>query len=135
MTNDGDLAHALAHPSFGIEKLYVAKVRGKIDRIAIQKLLDGVKLEDGLQKADSARILDVSEQSSLIELTLHSGKNRIVRRMLEAVGFPVLDLTRKSFGPLRLGNLKPGQFRELGKLEISLLLEAAQKGSESRKKR
>jgi pseudouridine synthase len=122
MTNDGDLAHALAHPSFGIEKLYVAKVRGKIDRIAIQKLLDGVKLEDGLQKADSARILDVSEQSSLIELTLHSGKNRIVRRMLEAVGFPVLDLTRKSFGPLRLGNLKPGQFRELGKLEISLWL-------------
>lgn len=135
MTNDGELANVLAHPSYGIEKLYVAKVRGKIDRVAIQRLLDGVKLEDGLQQADSARILDVSEQSSLIELTLHSGKNRIVRRMLEAVGFPVLDLTRKSFGPLRLGNLKPGQFRELGKLEISLLLEAAQKGSESRKKR
>lgn len=135
MTNDGDLAHALAHPSFGIEKLYVAKVRGKLDRVAIQKLLDGVRLEDGLQKADSARILDVSEQSSLLELTLHSGKNRIVRRMLEEVGFPVLELTRKNFGPLRLGNLKPGQFRELSKLEISMLLQAAQSGSDSRKKR
>lgn len=135
MTNDGDLAHALAHPSFGIEKLYVAKVRGKLDRVAIQKLLDGVRLEDGLQKADSAKILDVSEQSSLLELTLHSGKNRIVRRMLEEIGYPVLELTRKSFGPLRLGNLKPGQFRELSKLEISMLLEAAQHGSDSRKKR
>lgn len=135
MTNDGDLAHALAHPSFGIEKLYVAKVRGTLDRVAIQKLLDGVRLEDGLQKADSAKILDVSEQSSLLELTLHSGKNRIVRRMLEEIGYPVLELTRKSFGPLRLGNLKPGQFRELSKLEISMLLEAAQHGSDSRKKR
>ena len=135
MTNDGDLAHALAHPSFGIEKLYVAKVRGKLDRVAIQKLLDGVRLEDGLQKADSAKILDVSEQSSLLELTLHSGKNRIVRRMLEEIGYPVLELTRKSFGPLRLGNLKPGQCRELSKLEISMLLEAAQHGSDSRKKR
>lgn len=135
MTNDGDLAHALAHPSFGIEKLYVAKVRGKIDRIGIQRLLDGVKLEDGLQQADSARILDVSEQSSLIELTLHSGKNRVVRRMLEEIGFPVLELTRKTFGPLRLANLKPGQFRELSKLEVSLLLQAAESGAKNRKKR
>jgi 23S rRNA pseudouridine2605 synthase len=133
MTNDGDMANQLAHPSYEVQKLYVAKVRGKITRVEMQKLKDGVKLEDGLQKADSARVLDQSEQSSLVEIVLHSGKNRIVRRMFEAVGFPVLELTRKSFGPLRLGNIKPGQFRELSKLEVSSLMEAAQKSSGSRK--
>lgn len=135
MTNDGELANELAHPSFGVEKLYVAKVRGKITRVEMQRLLDGVKLEDGLQKADKARVIDQNEQSSLVELVLHSGKNRIVRRMMEAVGFPVLELTRKSFGPLRLGNLKPGQFRELSKLEVGLLMQAATGKEPTRKRR
>ena len=135
MTNDGELANQLAHPSFGVEKLYVAKVRGKITRVEMQRLLDGVKLEDGLQKADKARVIDQNEQSSLVELVLHSGKNRIVRRMLDAVGFPVLELTRKSFGPLRLGNLKPGQFRELSKLEVGLLMQAATGKELTRKRR
>lgn len=135
MTNDGEMANQLAHPSYEVKKLYVAKVRGKITRFEMQKLLDGVKLEDGLQKADSARVLDQNEQSSLVEIVLHSGKNRIVRRMFEAIGFPVLDLTRKSFGPLRLGNIKPGQFRELSKLEVSSLMEAAQGSKGPRKRR
>jgi pseudouridine synthase len=135
MTNDGEMANQLAHPSYEVQKLYVAKVRGKITRVEMQKLLDGVKLEDGLQKADSARVLDQNEQSSLVEIVLHSGKNRIVRRMFEAIGFPVLDLTRKSFGPLRLGNIKPGQFRELSKLEVSSLMEAAQGSKGPRKRR
>lgn len=135
MTNDGELANELAHPSFGVEKLYVAKVRGKITRVEMQRLLDGVKLEDGLQKADKARVIDQNEQSSLVEIVLHSGKNRIVRRMMEAVGFPVLELTRKSFGPLRLGNLKPGQFRELSKLEVGLLMQAATGKEPTRKRR
>lgn len=134
MTNDGEMANQLAHPSYEVEKLYVAKVRGQITRVEMQQLKDGVKLEDGLAKADSARVLDQSEQTSLVELTLHSGKNRVVRRMLEAVGFPVLDLTRKSFGPLRLGNIKPGQFRELNKMEIGLLMQAGQTSDKSRKK-
>jgi pseudouridine synthase len=112
-----------------------AKVRGKITRVEMQKLLDGVKLEDGLQKVDSARVLDQNEQSSLVEIVLHSGKNRIVRRLFEAIGFPVLDLTRKSFGPLRLGNIKPGQFREISKLEVSSLMEAAPGSQGPRKKR
>lgn len=135
MTNDGELANELAHPSFGVQKLYVAKVRGKITRVEMQKLKDGVKLEDGLAQADSARVIDQNEQTSLIELVLHSGKNRVVRRMMEAVGFPVLDLTRKSFGPMRLGNLKPGQFRELSKLEVSMLMEAATGKEVPRKRR
>jgi len=135
MPNDGELANQLAHPSYEVEKLYVAKVRGKITRVEMQRLMDGVKLEDGFQKADKARVLDQNEQTSLVEVVLHSGKNRIVRRMFDAVGFPVLELTRKSFGPLRLGNLKPGQFRELGRLEVSALMEAAQAGSRKEKRR
>lgn len=129
MTNDGELANQLAHPSFGVEKLYVAKVKGRIDRSQLQRLLDGVRLEDGFQKADRVKLVDQNQIESLVEIVLHSGKNRIVRRMFDAVGHPVISLTRKSFGPLRLGSLKPGQFRELGKLEVSALLEAAQQGS------
>ncbi len=125
MTNDGELANQLAHPSFGVEKLYFAKVKGKIAKAAIKQLLDGVELEDGLQKADRVHLVDQNPIESLLEIVLHSGKNRIVRRMMEAVGHPVIELTRKSFGPLRLGNLKPGQYRELSKLEVSALLSAA----------
>ena len=135
ITNDGELANELAHPSFGVEKLYVAKVRGKITAAEMRKLKEGVKLEDGLAQADSARVLDQNEQTSLVELVLHSGKNRVVRRMMEAVGFPVLELTRKSFGPMRLGNLKPGQFRELSKLEVSTLMQAATGKEATRKRR
>jgi pseudouridine synthase len=127
MTNDGELANQLAHPSFGVEKLYVAKVQGRISKSELQKLRDGVELEDGLQRADRVNLLDQNAIESLVEIVLHSGKNRIVRRMFEAVGHPVLELTRKSFGPLRLGNLKPGQYRELSKLEVSALLSAAEK--------
>ena len=126
MTNDGELANQLAHPSFGVEKLYVAKVKGRIERTSLQRLTEGVRLDDGFQQADRVRLVDQNMQESLVEIVLHSGKNRIVRRMFDAVGHPVIDLTRKSFGPLRLGNLKPGQFRELSKLEVSALMQAAQ---------
>lgn len=130
MTNDGELANQLAHPSFGVEKLYVAKVQGAIQRPVLQKLLEGVRLEDGLVRADSARILDQNQEFSLVEVVLHSGQNRVVRRMFDAISHPVLELTRRSFGPLRLGSLKPGAFRELSKLEVSSLMLAAQGGSE-----
>ena len=126
MTNDGELANQLAHPSFGVEKLYVAKVKGRIEKTSLQRLTEGVRLEDGFQQADRVRLVDQNMQESLVEIVLHSGKNRIVRRMFDAVGHPVIDLTRKSFGPLRLGNLKPGRFRELSKLEVSALMQAAQ---------
>jgi 23S rRNA pseudouridine2605 synthase len=132
MTNDGDLANQLAHPSFGVEKVYTAQVRGRIERATLQRLVTGVMLEDGKAQADRVNIIDVGETTSLVEVVLHSGKNRIVRRMFDAIGHEVLDLTRRSFGPLRLGNLKPGQIRELGKVEVSALLQAATAGSEKR---
>lgn len=128
MTNDGELANQLAHPSFGVEKLYVAKIQGAIQRSDLQKLIEGVRLDEGTVKADSARILDQNQEFSLVEVVLHSGQNRVVRRMFEAISHPVIDLTRKSFGPLRLGSLKPGAFRELSKLEVSSLMLAAQQG-------
>jgi pseudouridine synthase len=127
MTNDGELANQLSHPSFGVEKLYLARVQGRIQKSELQRLRDGVELEDGLQKADRVALMDQNQTESLVEIVLHSGKNRIVRRMFEAIGHPVVELTRKSFGPLRLGNLKPGQYRELSKLEVSSLLSAAEK--------
>jgi len=126
MTNDGEMANQLSHPSFGVEKLYFAKVQGRIQKAELQKLRDGVELEDGVQKADRVSLVDQNALESLVEIVLHSGKNRIVRRMFEAVGHPVIELTRRSFGPLRLGNLKPGQYRELSKLEVSALMSASQ---------
>lgn len=126
LTNDGDLAHKLAHPSFGVKKTYVARVAGVVEPMAIHKLLSGFELEDGPIKADQARVIDVSNQESLVEIVLHSGRNRIVRRMFEAVGHPVKGLVRKQFGPIHLGGLKSGHIRHLTKIEIGELFRAAE---------
>ena len=103
LTNDGDLAHVLAHPSFGVSKTYIAKVKGRVTPQVIQQLKNGVELEDGPIEADKARILQqqADERHSMVEITLHSGRNRIVRRMMDEVGHPVVDLVRRSFGPLQ----------------------------------
>lgn len=123
LTNDGDLAHVLAHPSFGVEKTYVAKVRGVVDQRVIRRLLDGFELDDGEIHADAARLVGKPSQGhSMVELTLHSGRNRIVRRMLDHVGHPVLELVRRSFGPLHLGTLRSGQVRELTTMERGAIL-------------
>ncbi|WP_291050390.1 pseudouridine synthase [Herbiconiux sp.] len=122
LTNDGDLAHVLAHPSFGVLKTYIAKVEGRVTPQTLATLSKGVDLEDGPIAADKARLLDVESEHSIVEVTLHSGRNRIVRRMLDAVGHPVVDLVRRSFGPLNLGTLKAGGMRELTKVELGQLL-------------
>ncbi|HWU30949.1 MAG TPA: pseudouridine synthase [Microbacterium sp.] len=122
LTNDGELAHVLAHPSFGVTKVYIAKVAGTVTAQTIAKLTRGFDLEDGPIKADKARLLDASRGSSLVELTLHSGRNRIVRRMMAAVGHPVEELVRRQFGPLHLGTLPVGKARELTKIERGALL-------------
>ncbi|MGF3053395.1 pseudouridine synthase [Microbacterium sp. YY-03] len=122
LTNDGELAHVLAHPKFGVTKVYIARVEGKVLPQTIAKLTKGIELEDGPIKADKARLLDTSGNTSLVELTLHSGKNRIVRRMMAAVGHPVRDLVRRQFGPLHLGTLPVGRSRELTKVERGELL-------------
>ena len=130
LTNDGDLAHKLAHPSFGVQKTYIAKVRGRVTPAVIQQLRDGVELSDGPIHADAAKLLPggTSKSHSLVEITLHSGRNRIVRRMLAEVGHPVDELVRRQFGPLNLGTQRVGELRELSAGERGALLSAAAAG-------
>ncbi|WP_221586288.1 pseudouridine synthase [Microbacterium sp. G2-8] len=122
LTNDGELANVLAHPRYGVTKVYIAKVEGQVLPKTLTTLTRGVELEDGPIQADKARLLDASRGSSLVELTLHSGRNRIVRRMMAEVGHPVIELVRRQFGPLHLGTLPVGRTRELDKVERSALL-------------
>ncbi|QAY74271.1 rRNA pseudouridine synthase [Agromyces protaetiae] len=136
LTNDGELAHVLAHPSFGVEKTYIAKVRGRVAAQTLQQLKNGIELEDGPIAVDRARILQAQGDSrhTIVEVTLHSGRNRIVRRMFDAVDHPVVDLVRRQFGPLHLGTLRSGAVRELTTIERGQLLtiaraaDAGQKG-------
>lgn len=130
LTNDGELAHKLAHPSFGVEKTYIAKVRGRVTAAVIQQMLDGVELKDGPMRADRAKLLPngSTKSHSLVELTIHSGKNRIVRRFLAELGHPVEELVRRQFGPLNLGTLRVGEMRELSAAERGALLSAAEGG-------
>ena len=145
LTNEGELAHVLAHPSFGVTKVYVAKVEGKVTAQTIAALTRGIELDDGPIAADKARLLSASTGTatgrgapaaagrggeSLVELTLHSGRNRIVRRMMAAVGHPVVDLVRRQFGPLHLGTLPVGRARELTKVEQGALLTLARGAAE-----
>jgi len=130
LTNDGDLAHVLAHPSFGVTKVYIAKVSGRVTAQTIARLTKGIELEDGPIAADKARLLDTSGETSLVELTLHSGRNRIVRRMMSEVGHPVVELVRRQFGPLHLGTLPAGRARELTTVERGALLTLARAATE-----
>ena len=123
LTNDGELAHVLAHPSFGVSKTYIAKVSGVVSAQTVSKLTRGIELDDGPIAADRARALGAaSAGATLVELTLHSGRNRIVRRMMDAVGHPVIDLVRRQFGPLHLGSLAVGGMRDLTSVELGQLL-------------
>jgi pseudouridine synthase len=135
LTNDGELAHVLAHPSFGVSKTYIAKVRGAMTAQTVGKLTKGIELDDGPIAADKARILGApSRGETMVELTLHSGRNRIVRRMLDAVGHPVIDLVRRQFGPLHLGTLPVGQVRDLTKVELGELLTISRSGDATEEK-
>ncbi len=126
LTNDGDLAHVLAHPSFGVSKTYIAKVSGQVTPQTIAKLTKGIELDDGPIAADRARAMPGgSRAETLVELTLHSGRNRVVRRMMDAVGHPVIDLVRRQFGPLHLGTLPVGRTRDLTRTELGALLTIA----------
>lgn len=132
LTNDGELAHVLAHPSFGVTKTYVAKTQGRITPQTVAKLKIGIDLEDGPISVDAARVVgQAGAHETIIEVTLHSGRNRIVRRMLEAVGHPVIDLVRRQFGPLHLGTLAPGELRDLTKVELGQLLTIARDAVET----
>ncbi|CAM3878562.1 23S rRNA pseudouridine(2605) synthase RluB [Mesobacillus zeae] len=123
LTNDGEFANLLMHPSNEIEKVYVAKVKGIPEREALKKLERGIRLEDG--KTSPARVkllsLDKKKQSSIIELRIHEGRNRQVRRMFEAIGHDVLKLKREQYGFLTLAGLNSGEIRELTPHEVKQL--------------
>lgn len=124
LTNDGELAHRLAHPSYEVQKTYVARVKGRVQRGLVKQLIDGVELDDGLATADSVTIKEVGPQASIVELTIHDGRNRIVRRMFDAVGHPVDQLVRTQVGPIKLGDLRPGRSRIIAGNELRSLMSA-----------
>jgi len=117
LTNDGDLAYALTHPSFEVPRTYRARIEGRLDERALRALREGIELEDG--RTAPARVRRVNAHE--VELTIHEGRKRQVKRMLEAVGHPVRSLERVAFGPLRLGALPEGEYRELKPSEIEQL--------------
>jgi 23S rRNA pseudouridine2605 synthase len=125
LTNDGTLAHRLTHPSFGIPKTYLVQIDGRPGRRLVQQLRSGVELDDGPARADAARIVGATDAAAQIELVIHDGRNRVVRRMFEALGQPVRRLVRVSIGPLVLGELKPGRLRHLASAEVRSLYKAA----------
>jgi pseudouridine synthase len=126
LTNDGNAAHMLAHPSFEVSKTYVALVEGDVKPPTLRALRDGIELDDGPIAVDGVAVKGQPSQGmTLLELTIHSGRNRIVRRLCEAVGHPVVQLHRKSFGPILLGSLGSGAMRDLTKVEVSSVLALA----------
>jgi 23S rRNA pseudouridine2605 synthase len=124
LTNHGELAHRLTHPSYAVDKVYVAQVAGVVRPATQRRLRDGVELDDGPALADRLQVRDSHGGRTLLELTIHEGRNRIVRRMLDAVGHPVQRLTRIAFGSVRLGSLRPGESRELTDDELGPLLDS-----------
>ncbi|MGW4741774.1 pseudouridine synthase [Nocardia xishanensis] len=125
LTNDGDLAHRLMHPSFEVSKTYLATVNGEVNnKIIGKRLRDGVELEDGPAKVDRFQVLELGEGRSLVKVVLHEGRKHIVRRLLDAVGHPVTRLVRTHIGPVALGDQRPGTLRVLGRDEIGKLYEA-----------
>jgi 23S rRNA pseudouridine2605 synthase len=124
LTNDGELAHRLAHPSFEVAKTYLADVTGQVPRDLGRRLMAGIELDDGVATADRFRVIDRSGQRALVEITLHEGRKHVVRRMLAAAGHPVTRLVRTDVGPIKLGNLKPGTSRSLSTREIGELYAA-----------
>lgn len=125
LTNDGDLAHRLQHPRYGVPKTYLAQVPGPVARDVGRRLRGGVELEDGPAAVDSFRIVDSQPGKALVEVILHEGRKHIVRRLLAEVGHPVISLVRTQVGPIRLGDTRAGRWRALSGAEVAALYRAA----------
>ena len=123
LTNDGDFAHRLAHPSYEVPKTYLAEVTGVVGRDVLARLRTGIILEDGPVRPVAVKLVSTTGDRSLVKITLHEGRNHVVRRTMEAVGHPVRRLSRTGIGPVRLGTLKTGEFRELTRDELGGLLD------------
>jgi 23S rRNA pseudouridine2605 synthase len=121
LTNDGELANVLTHPRFGVEKTYRAVVRARLMPEEIQRLQSGVMLEEFQAAGARLKVVAVGRGSSILDITIHEGKNRQVRRMFDVVGHPVIELVRLKFGPIKLGDLAPGRTRPVTERELSAL--------------
>lgn len=129
VTNDGDLTHRLTHPSFHVPRTYLVQVEGSVGRRALDRLARGVELEDGVTQPARAQIVERGGRGgagTLVEITIHEGRNRQVRRMFDAIGHPVTRLVRRSIGPVELGRLKPGMYRKLSPVEVQTLYRATE---------
>ena len=124
LTNDGELAHRLMHPSFEVPKTYLATVNGSVPRGMGKKLRAGVGLDDGPVALDDFAVVDAVPGKTLVRVTLHEGRKRIVRRLLAAVGFPVQKLVRTYIGTVALGDQRPGSIRVLNRKEVGELYQA-----------
>ena len=122
LTNDGDLAHRATHPSYGLEKRYLVEVEGEFNKQMSDQLLQGVRLEDGLARAMKVvHARAVSKNHHWVEITIHEGRFHIIRRLVESLGLKVLRLIRLDFGPINLGDMKPGRHRVLNSQEMTNL--------------
>jgi 23S rRNA pseudouridine2605 synthase len=124
LTNDGELAHRLMHPSYEVPKTYLATVEGAVPRGLGRKLRDGIELDDGPVRVDDFAVVDAVPGKSLVRVTLHEGRKRLVRRLLAEVGFPVKELVRTDIGSVTLGEQRPGSIRVLTQKEIGELYKA-----------
>lgn len=130
LTNDGEVAHRLAHPSYEVSKVYLAEVEGLFDAVRGARLIkSGIRIDESARKAKAEKVRVLGTRSrpapaSILEVTVHEGRNHVVRKMLEATGHPVKKLVRTAVGPLKLGHLRPGEHRELTPREIASLYRA-----------
>ncbi len=125
LTNDGELANRLLHPRYGVEKEYLAEVEGEPGEADVRALLRGVELDDGPARASEARVVGRRRGRAALRIVMREGRKREVRRMLDALGFPVVRLVRLRVGEVRLGRLRPGEVRELSAHEVRALYRAA----------
>lgn len=124
LTNQGDLANRLMHPRYRVEREYEVDVEGDVPPAAVQRLIAGVDLDDGPARAERVERREAPDGGSRLRLTLTEGRKREVRRMMDAVGHPVRRLARVRYGPVRLGALEPGEWRELDNGEVTVLADS-----------
>lgn len=125
LTNDGELAQRLGHPAHGVVKTYVAKVRGRVERGLARQVMAGVDVEGRPVAVTDCAVLDMADAASVVRVSIHEGRNRVLRRMFDYLGHPVIDLVRVQIGPVALGTLRSGQVRQLTHAELGRLYSAA----------
>lgn len=125
VTNDGDFSQKMTHPSYEVKKTYVAEVEGDVGKAALRELSAGVSLDGVAVQVQQVRIRHRGQGQTILEMTIHEGRKHVVRRVLAQVGHPVRQLSRVAFGPLQLGSLQAGEYRELTRSEVGALLDSA----------